>query len=769
MSQVSHIQTSFAGGEFGTSLTGRVDIAQYANACAIVENFLIRPYGSAISTPGTEFIRECKDSADGTNSTVRLIPFIFNRSDAYIIEMGDKYFRFYTNGGVVTTSGTVYTITHSYLHTELAEIQYAQLNDVIYFTHPDHKPQKLIRYSASNWVIEDFAFTGGPFMDENTTTITMTASATTGTVNLTLSATSSTIYFSQSVSTTDLQHINSYWSIGGTRTNATTGLEVQGYVKIATITSPSTATATVIQTLTTSAATDEWAEGSWSSVNGWPQCVTFHERRLFFARTDTEPQNLWASQPYIYEEFLAGAEDDDGLVLKLASNEANEIKWLASGKSLIAGTYGGEFVISSGDSNEPLTPSNVVADKETSWGSEPVIPKKIGNYFYYIQRFGKKLRELFYYWDLDTYKSVDKTILSPHISGDGFSDLSYQQNPETILWCLRTDGTLATMTREVDQEVQAWARQTTDGDYEAIATIPSQTQPYDEVWVVVNRTMGTTPNQRYIERFGSIEPPDRQDKMFYVHSGLTYDGYAQTTGSTLTLSATNGSIVLSIAATTSTTKFVAGDVGQRIRAIDADGVTLGEATITSYSQSTIVVGTVSYTFSTTSYASKRWALSVETITGLDHLEGNTVVVLADGGLDKPNKVVTGGTITLANDYFVVTAGLPYTSTLLTLPIEAGSEKGTAQGKIQKINQVAFKVNRSHKGFYVGGTAALVERISFRDPTTLMGTPESLYTGIIPNINFRDDYRYGSQVRVENRDPLPLEILSITSELETHDK
>ncbi len=769
MSRISHIQCSFAGGEFGDSLKGRTDIAQYGNACDIVENMLVRPYGSAISTPGTEFIRECKDSASGTNSSVKLIPFIFNRSDAYVIEMGDRYFRFYTNGGVVTTSGTVYTITHGYLHTEFAEIQYAQLNDVIYFTHPDHIPQKLTRYASNSWAIEDFVFTGGPFMDENTTAITMTASATAGTVNLTLSATSGTIYFSQSVSTTDLQHIKSFWSIGGVRTNATTGLEEQGYVQIATITSPSTATATVIKTLTTSTATDEWAEGSWSSVNGWPQCVTFHEKRLFFARTDEEPQTIWASQPYVYEEFLSGAEDDDGLVLKLASNEANEIKWLASGKSLIAGTYGGEFVISSGDTNSPLTPSNVVADKETSWGSEPVVPKKIGNYFYYIQRFGKKLRELFYYWDLDTYKSVDKTILSPHVSGDGFSDLSYQQNPETILWCLRTDGTIATMTREVDQEVQAWARQTTDGNYEAIATIPSQAQPYDEVWVVVNRTIGTTANQRYIERFGSIEPPDRQDKMFYVHSGLTYDGYAQTTGSTLTLSGTNGSIVLSITATTSTTKFVSGDVGQRIRAIDADGVTLGEATITSFSQSTIVVGTVAYTFSTTSYAGTRWALSVNSISGLDHLEQETVVVLADGGLDKPNKVVTGGVITLANDYFYVTAGLPYTSTLLTLPTEAGSEKGTAQGKIQKINQVGFKVNRSHKGFYVGGSSDLMERINFRDPTTLLGTPEQLFTGVIPNINFRDDYRYGSQIRIENRDPLPIEILSIMSELETHDK
>ena len=89
--------------------------------------------------------------------------------------------------------------------------------------------------------------------------------------------------------------------------------------------------------------------------------------------------------------------------LQLASNESNDIKWLASSKALIAGTYGGEFIIRAGDDGV-LTPANASARKETSWGSEPIVPKKIGNYYYYVQRFGEKLREIFYSWDLDSYK-----------------------------------------------------------------------------------------------------------------------------------------------------------------------------------------------------------------------------------------------------------------------------------------------------------------------------------------------------------------------------
>jgi len=180
---------------------------------------------------------------------------------------------------------------------------------------------------------------------------------------------------------------------------------------------------------------------------------------------------------------------------------------------------------------------------------------------------------------------------------------------------------------------------------------------------------------------------------------------------------------------------------------------------------------------------------------MDHLEGETVNVLADGGTDKPSKTVATGVVTLAYDYFVVNCGLSFDQIIRTLPKEAGSERGTSQGKKQRINEVSFKVYRSHKGFYVGGsedsldvvsyiestteeilytgtipnTDFVLERVSYRDPATSMGTPEILYSGVIPNITFRDDYQYGSQIYVKNSDPLPLELLSIISSLETFDK
>jgi hypothetical protein len=758
------IQTSFTGGELAPALFGRTDVAQYGNALAILENFLCRPYGPAISTPGTEYINACKTG--GSTSIVRLIQFVFSRTDSYVIEMGVGYFRFYADGAVVVSTGTTpYEVAHTYTASQLFDVQFCQLNDVIYLAHPDHPPRKLTRLASNSWTLTDFEFKGGPFLPDNTTAITITPSATGGTINLTVSPTNSSLFVPSGAT---LGHKNTYWKIGTPTTDATTGLSVQGYVQITNVVNSYTATATVLKILSLATAITDWAEGAWSDVRGWPARVTFHQQRLFYARTDYEPQNIWGSKAFEYDNFaLDGAADDDGINITLASNESNDIKWLVSGKNLIAGTYGGEFVIKSGD-DSPLTPSNTNVGKESSWGSEAVIPKKIGNFFYYIQRFGRKIRELFYNWDTDAFKSVDKTILSPHISGGGFIDMAYQQNPDTVLWCVCSNGTIATMTREIDQEVQGWARQVTDGIYESIAAIPSSTYPHDEVWVVVKRTINSA-TVRYIERFKTQEIPDRQDQCFYVHSGLGYDAYAATTtptATTISISATAGTSVI---VTSSAAYFSAAQVGRRIRAVDVDGLTLGELKITTVSSSTIVIGEVISNFDALAYATGRWGVSVVSISGLGHLEGETISVLGDGGTDKPNKVVSNGTITLAYNYFIVNVGLPYTQKLKTLPQEAGSQRGTAQGKIQRINQVGFKVNRSHRGFLCAGHVDYLEKIQFRDPSTLLGTPESLYTGTIPNISFRDDYRYGSQVLIYNSDPLPIELLSIITTIDTNDK
>lgn len=1181
MPKVDTIQTAFVAGELGPSLYGRTDVAQYQNACQLVENFLIRSYGPAISTPGTKYVY----TASNATLRTKLLKFVFNRADAYVIEMGKQYFRFYTNGGIVVTTGTTpFVLAHTFTENELDNVQYTQLNDVIYLAHPDHIPQKLTRKGAASWTIADFAFIGGPFLDYNLTTTTLTPSATTGTINITASTTG--IFTLSSGSTKG--HVDSYWAVGGlAQTSTTTGLQEEGYVKITHIYNTASCTATVIKNLKAATATTRWAEGAWNAVRGYPARVIFHERRLWFARTAYEPQKIWGSKTFEYENFALDSEaDDDGVNLGLASNESNEIQWIASGRSLIAGTYGGAFILNSKTQSDPITPTNATATEQVGFGSNSVTPRKCGSFLYYLQRFGEKLRELFYNFDTDTFKAVDRTILSPHILGDGVIDMDLTQNPESILYCVLTSGTLVTMTRETDQEVTAWARQTTAGTYSSVAIIPSQTDLYDEVWVVVERWIGGA-QKKYIEVFDSMIVPDRQDLCNYVHSGLTYNAYETSTSSTITISVGNsghivttvgtvslspviyklgtGSVLLdgstgyltspdsddwqlggpsgsalldgatgymtsadsadwqlgggtgdftidcwvrfdsitahsaytflsqwedashewifdyeneagfglcfrnngvypikaawspvidtwyhvsvvrtsnvlklfvngtqigvdtvytdpisdnsaaleigavnssgqqnlldgyldevrisdtarwatnftaptaqyasdsntklllhinqdftdsstsahtvttagtvsidkaqfvltkdftidfwvrfssvshnsaiisqeedtdnywilywdynsnklgfvqivggvgsmnfaeswtpvvdvwyhvafvrtgndflmfvngsqigstnssvnligefsgtlqigasehtivaalsgyidefrissiarwtanfdvptteysyneyarlllhlntnfvdsstssasTITITASSVAFSQAQVGKRIRGILSDGTTDGEGTITKTNSTSSIDATIVTPFNQLTYAVKRWGISVASVSGLDHLEAKSVKLLVDGQPDETDKIVASGAITLTDDYFVITAGLGYDQIIYTLPKEAASNRGTAQGKIQRINEIAFKINRSYPHFYAGGNSLLLDIVSPTISTIV------LTTGTIQNVSFRNDYRYGSQVYIENSVPLPIELLNIIATLETFDK
>ena len=988
--KVDIIQTSFAAGEIAPSLFGRTDIDQYANACEIVENFIPRSYGPAISMPGTRYVATVSDSTLKT----RLISFVFNKTDSYAIETGDLYMRFFTNrgsvsatggtedlsalsnlishwkmndnvGGTGTTTvldavgsynGTASTITSTlsttgvvdrcfnlaglyyvsvsdqndftrtvssqpmsicgwvyysgngasqgifakwdsnareyrffvdssgvptfrcwdetnddqaiftssialktgwnffavvfqgdgtasadckiyinnviatntyvkgsgyvmmrnttgifkigttggasdlwadkidnvaflqsaltsaevaslYVTTtpfqlttvfdenEVFDVQYTQLNDIIWLTHANHPPQKLIRTSANEWTISDAPIVGGPFLDSNTdTSTTLSVSATQGTINVT--AATGKVVFTLSGST--LGHHNAFFAIGGltVETVSTTGLKEIAYVKITNVINSYTATATVIKNLPAVTATSNWAEGAWSAVRGYPAKCAFQERRLWFARTDHEPQKEWGSKAFVYEDFALDTEaDDDALNLPLASTESNEIQWLAPGKSLIAGTFGGTFVTKSG-SADIITPDNATAYEEVGFGSESIMPKKIGSLLYYVQRFGKKLREMFFSWDLDTYKAADRTILSPHILGDGVVDMAVQQNPETILYCVLEDGTIATMTREVDQEVTAWARHTTSGTYTSIAIIPSQTAGYDEAWVIVERWINGA-QKKYVEFFEDIKVPSRQDKCLYLHSALSYDAYESTSTSavTISLSASSGSVTL----TSSSAYFIAAHIDRKIRAINAAGTTIGEGQITATASTTSITLSITTTFNALSYVAGLWGLSVRSVYGLEHLDAKTIGILADGLVDSLTRTVASGTVTLTSLSFVVHAGLSYDQILFTLPKEAGTNRGTAQGKWQRINEITFKVNRSTQNFKYGTDADNLDDVNL----AITPTVTTLYTGILPpqggGISMRGGYKRGSQIYIKNSNPLPIELLSIMGSLDTNDK
>ncbi|GAH11255.1 unnamed protein product, partial [marine sediment metagenome] len=195
----------------------------------------------------------------------------------------------------------------------------------------------------------------------------------------------------------------------------------QGYFTVTAWTSATIVTANIISEIPGAANQyhSEWSREAFDDSNG-PAHVTYHESRKVYATTNDSPQKVWLSRTFIYNDFGdsvdEGEDDDDiatdesGFDLELSTDQANEIKWLSSGESLATGTFGGEFT-SVSPSGSSLTRKNKNSKRQSGWGSEFIKVMKMGNYVYYVQRGARRLRELFYFFDNDNYKSTDMTAL----------------------------------------------------------------------------------------------------------------------------------------------------------------------------------------------------------------------------------------------------------------------------------------------------------------------------------------------------------------------
>lgn len=158
MPRVAPIITSFNAGEWSPQLYGRVDLQKYTSAARILENFVPLPQGAATRRPGTRFVAEAKSSGDGI-----LIPFEFSTTQAYIIEAGNLYFRFYKDRGrIETTPGVAYEVATPYTLADLANLQWVQSADTLYLAHPSYAPRKLTRTGHTSWTLTTISFTATP-------------------------------------------------------------------------------------------------------------------------------------------------------------------------------------------------------------------------------------------------------------------------------------------------------------------------------------------------------------------------------------------------------------------------------------------------------------------------------------------------------------------------------------------------------------------------------------------------------------------------------
>jgi hypothetical protein len=267
------------------------------------------------------------------------------------------------------------------------------------------------------------------------------------------------------------------------------------------------ATGDVVNDLGGTTATKLWSEGAFSSRRGFPRTVTLHEQRLIFAGTSHKPLTIWGSVTDDFENFRYSTNDDGAFSFSLSANESNPVNWMTSQGSLLIGTAGDEWTLGASDDTQSLGPTNVSAQRQSSYGSKYLQARIVNEVVLFCQRQGRKVRELTYAFEKDGWVAPDLTLLANHITGGEIVETAFQQQPDAIFWAITGSGNLIGMTYERDQNVVGWHRHTTEGEFESVATIYGGSNP-DEVWFSTRRTVnGST--VRYIERMKS----DHRDTM----------------------------------------------------------------------------------------------------------------------------------------------------------------------------------------------------------------------------------------------------------------
>ena len=735
MARVAAQLTNFTSGELSPRLDGRTDLTKYPAGCKTLENMVIYPHGAAARRPGTQFISEVKTSSNKT----RLIPFEFSTTQTYILEFGNQYMRVYKDKGRVETSpGTAFEISTPYLTAELFDIKFAQSADVMYLTHPSHPTKKLSRTGHTAWTLDTVNFTNGPFLDSNISTTTLQPSGTSGSVTITAST--------NTFVSTDVDRLI---RIG------------DGIAKITNFGSATSVTATTSTNFANTNAVTDWSLGAFSSTTGHPSCVTFFEQRLVFAATLNNPQTIYFSKSGDYENMDANiggtVADDDAIVYTIASNQVNAIRFLSPTRTLIIGTAGGEFAVYGGGDNDAITPTNIIIKKQSNYGGANVDAVPVANATLFLQRAKRKIRELAYNFDVDGYVAPDLTILAEHITEGGITQMAYQEEPLSIIYAVREDGELVALTYQRDQQVVAWHRHVFGGAFgnnkavcESVAVIPTDLDEY-EVYVIVKRTInGST--KRYVEVLNTFNFTETDNtSLNFLDSQLNYDGVSSTLNGNISNSATT----VVVADGTNFNSSGKIKIGKEIIAYtgkstnNLTGCTRGQNLTTASAHSSgVSVDQV-----------------IETVSGLAHLEGQSVAILADGATH-PRKIVSSGSISLDRAAKKVKVGLPYTSLLQTMRIDAGSQNGTSQGKTKRIYEITLRLFET-VGVEVGPDLNNLERIPFRTSADPMNEGIPPFTGD-KEVEFRGNYDTDGFIFVRQTQPLPLTILSLYPRLVTND-
>lgn len=773
----SVLQPTFAAGELSPSASARTDIARYYTGLKLCRNFMVMPYGGVRNRPGTQFVCEVKDST----KRCRLIPFQFNDVQTYILAFGDLNMRVIKDGGQVLYSagpsiGQPFELALPYTQNDLDLLNFTQSADVMTFAQPSYKPRELSRLAHDNWTTAEInlapriaapatatATSAGGTGVTQTWRYQVTAVLDDGnTLDESLPVTSNSI-----VVNNDTMAGTITWAAvtGATyyiiyKDNA--GAGIYGFIGRATGTTFTDQNITAVKTDTPPNGNDPFV-----GAGNYPGAVGYYQQRLVFAGSDLSPQTVWMSKTGLFKNFGYSIpnKDDDAITFTIASREVNRMRHLLGLRKLLGLTSGGEWTFSGADTG--LTAKTIQASQEGYDGSAIVQPVVVGNSAVYVQARGSKVSSFGYSINADGFAADDLTLFSAHLfRGKELTNVAYQKIPDSIVWYVRDDGILLGLTYLPEQQLVGWHWHDTDGFVESIACVPEGQE--DALYLVVRRTINGV-QKRYIERMATRQITSIEDA-FFVDCGLTYDGRNADSSKTLTLSGgtTWGFPEVVTMTAVGHAPFTAGSVGVNY-SLSLTTTDSNEDTTTGFVRVQVVgytspsVVTVKLLIicpeSLRAHAVADWARQVKSLSGLGHLEGKTVSILADGSVH-PQRVVTGGSVALQEYAGVAHVGLPYVSDMETLDLELKNANETVLDKKIAVTSLTIMVEES-RGIMAGQDKdRLYEEKTDRDEYE---PPIGLLTGQA-EISISNNWQGKGRVFIRQADPLPLSVLAVIPEV-----
>ncbi len=716
----NNLVNNFAAGEWSPKMRGRSEVQQYNQACEELYNFLPQIQGGAFRRPGSIRIDLDDASAEADLQSVASNTIVKSKMIPRVLSNGSKTVLIATDSFPASTWFSINAASPSNGPTGIsasgfanspataASIKYTQVGDYVFMV--DGTGQVMPRIWSGNTLWQyNTPPPVGFYSSKTTPYLPPNANSSGGTIAV---AGAGPYTLTSSGFTFEPGHEGAFFKFS---TGGNTGvLVITAYTSGTSVTADYVTGSISVATYGAAAGTS-WEESAWSDYRGWPKTITAFQGRIIYGGSQSYPDTLWGSRignvfdmmerPFEQDAYFADYPEDNSRPFTLTPNskEASNIRALSSDKTLLIHTDRSEIV--GYGTNGAMGPLDVQFDSSTSFGANAPMPVRVNNYALFVQKGGRKLRDVLFNFDQDQYKSSDLSFVADHLTldqsaqtTDAIVEICGATNDSSYVYAKTQNGRLLSLTLDRDYAVNAWAQVQLGGSSElkswplvkSICAIDGDSGEGDRIFMIVQRRVNGS-NKVFLEYF---------------------------------------------------------DQPQRFATFSTGG---GSA----------------HQYAYIDHKSSYEKNALNRIYSLDHFKGQTVAVIADGQYLGTKVVDSSGEIDIAATYTDVICGLPYTSRLKIMPIEIGSQlPGSAQGLIKRIDELVIKFYLTY-GCKYGSNANDLFDIDFKDPMVTMDSHPVLFTGI-KSLSFPGDYTREAQAIIETTTPWPCNVLTITAKGMTYD-